>query len=162
MQFPKRAASTSEGISAANYLKLSDGQSVTGVARGEIYKFYQRWPQGGQKEVFSVPTSGASLRYKINVVVPENGGFSAKVFEFGNKVYDQFAEIAENFEIENVKIKISRKGSGKSTDWFVLCLGPVDSKALKSIAAVELNALGPQEGVADMAGTNSDSGDIGF
>lgn len=142
MKFPKKAAPTSEGIAAANYLKIGDGQSVTGVPRGDVFEFFQKWPQGGQKEVFLVPTVGATPRYKINVVVHEDGKFIAKCFEFGSSVYAQFAEIADNFEIEKTKVKISRKGSGKSTEWFILPLGAVEPKALKAIEAVELNVFG--------------------
>lgn len=144
MKFPKKAAPMNEGISAANYLKIGDGQSVTGVPRGEVFEFFQKWPQGGQKEVFLVPTSGATPRYKINVVVHEDGKFAAKVFEFGTSVYNQFAEIADNFDMEKTKIKISRKGSGKNTEWFILPLGAVEPKALKSIALVELNSFAPK------------------
>lgn len=144
MKFTKRAAPTSEGIGAANYLKIGDGQSATGVPRGEVHEFYQRWPQGGTKEIFDVPTAGASARFRINVVVNEDGKPAAKVFEFGMSVYNQLAEISENFEITKTKLKISRKGSGKNTEWFILPLGPVEAKALKAIEAVELNALAPQ------------------
>lgn len=148
MKFPKKSAPTGEGIAAGSYLKIGDGQSVTGVPRGDVHEFFQRWPQGGQKEVFLVPTAGAAPRYRINVVVHEDGKFCAKVFEFGPSVYGQFSEISDNFEIDKTKVKISRKGSGKNTEWFILPLGPVDPKALKAIVATELNALAPQSAPA--------------
>lgn len=142
MKFTRRAGPTSEGISAANYLKIGDGQSVTGVPRGEIYEFYQKWPQGGMKETFDKPTQGASSRFKINLVIQEDGKFVAKVFEFGPRVYNQFADISDELDLEKTKIKISRRGAGKSTEWNVFPLGAVDAKALKLIAATELNELG--------------------
>lgn len=162
MKFTKRAAPNSEGTSSANYLKVLDGQSVTGVPRGEIFEFYQKWPQGGMKETFDKPTMGASSRFKINVVVHEDGKFIAKVFEFGPRVYGQFANIAEELEITKTKIKISRRGSMKNTEWTIIPLGPVDGKALKSIEAVELNPLGVAGASAPVETADDDSGEVPF
>lgn len=151
MIFPKRAAPTGEGIGAANYLKIDDGSFVVGVPRGEVFGFFQRWPQGGTKETFLVPTAGATPRYKINLVIHDAGQYVAKAFEFGTSVCNQFAEIADNFDITTTKVKISRKGTGKKTEWFILPLGPVDPKALKLIEAVTLNALAPQNEAVSQA-----------
>ncbi len=142
MKFTKRSALASEGTSAANYLKILDGQSVTGVPRGEVFEYWQKWPQGGMKEVFAVPTMGASSRFKINVVVQEDGKFVAKVFDFGPRVYNQLADIAEELDLTKTKIKISRRGSAKNTEWNIFPLGTVEGKALTAIEAVELNKLG--------------------
>jgi hypothetical protein len=131
-----------EGTSAANYLKVLDGQSVKGVPQGELFCFWQKWPQGGMKEVFAEPQPGASPRYKINVVVHEDGALVAKVFEFGPRVYDSFAAISEELDLSKTKIQISRKGSAKATAWTIIPLGPVDAKTLKAVAAVQLNPLG--------------------
>lgn len=141
MKFPKRATPQSDGISAANYLKIADGQSVTGVLRGNLFEFWQKWPQGGVKEKFAHATPGAIQRFKVNIVIPENGKLAAKVFEFGPRVYDQFSDASAEFDLAKTKIKISRRGSEKNTVWTVMPLGPVDAKALKAIEAINLNIL---------------------
>lgn len=144
MQFKKRAAPKKSDGHSSDYLKVDDGKSVTGVFRGEIFEFYQSWPQGGDKQVFDKPTAGASLRFKANFVVNEGGKYVAKVWEFGLVVYNTLAEIADNFPIETTKIKISRRGLQKDTQWTIIPLGAVDAKALKAIEAVPLNILGEQ------------------
>lgn len=149
MKFPKRAAPTTDGISAANYLRIQDGQSVTGILRGELFEFWQKWPKGGMKEVFASPTPGASPRFKVNIVIQEDGEFVARVFEFGPRVYDQFSDASSELDLSKTKIKISRRGSEKNTTWSVIPLGPIDARAIKSIEAVHLNTLAlPGEGVA--------------
>ncbi len=144
MKFTKREVPMQAGVGASNFLKLSDGQSVPGVFRGEVYEFWQKWPRGGQKETFDVPTPGSQSRFRVNFIVHENGKFQSKVFEFGLTVYNMLAEIAENLELEKTKVKISRKGSDKNTQWIIIPLGPIDPKAVKDIAAVELVILNNQ------------------
>lgn len=153
MRFPKRAAPTGEGIGAANYLKVEENTSITCVPRGEVFEFYQKWPKGGVKEVFAEPVPGSGRRYKINVVLQEEGKFVAKVFEFGPRVYDQFADIAEDLKITETKIKISKRGSGKNTQWSVIPLGAADPKALKAIAEVALHELKVPGEAAPVAGS---------
>ncbi len=125
MIFPKRAASMTEGTSAANYLKVLD---------------------------YDKPTAGAKPRYKINLVVHENGELVSKIFEFGPRIYDVLATISVEMDITKTKIKISRKGQKKNTQWTIIPLGPVDEKALKKIAAVELNKLSVPGANAQTAG----------
>lgn len=144
MKFTKREMPNREGNGISNYLKMDDGQNVTGVFRGEVHEFYQTWPPGGQKQIFDVPTTGASPRFKANFVMHEDGKFVAKVWEFGLTVYNQLAEISENYNIEETKVKITRRGVSKSTQWMIIPLGPVDKKALAPIKAVELNILNGQ------------------
>jgi hypothetical protein len=147
MKLTKRDVPTSEGNGISNFLKISDGQSATGVFRGECHEFWQSWPKGGQKQVFSEPMPGSQTRFRANFIVHEEGKFVARVWEFGLKVYNMLAEIGENYDLDNTKIKISRRGNDKSTQWIILPLGPVDAKSMPSIKSVELNVLdGSQEG----------------
>lgn len=141
MKLVKREVPKSEGNGTSNYLKISDGQNATGVFRGEVYEFWQNWPKGGEKQVFNEPTPGASSRFKVNFVTNEDGKAVAKVWEFGLTVYNMLAEIGENFELDQTKVKISRRGSGKETQWIIIPLGPLDAKGLKSVSAVPLNLL---------------------
>lgn len=144
----KRVAATDGGTGAASFLKLVDGQSVTGVFRGELMEFWQKWPKGGAKELFYEPTTGASSRFRLNFVFKEDGKAIAKIFEFGTVVYNMLAELQENFDLEKTTIKITRRGSDKNTQWMLIPLGPIDPKGIKAIEAVDLVPLGPQENSA--------------
>lgn len=157
MRLTKREGPKSEGNGPSNYLKVGDGQKVSGVFRGECHEFWQVWPQGGQKQVFADPTPGASNRFKANFVVHEDGKFVAKVFEFGLTFYNQLAEIGENYDLETTKIQISRRGLGKATQWMVLPLGPVDKKALPLIEATPLNILNGGQ-LSESAPKNNEEG----
>jgi hypothetical protein len=141
MKFTKREVPKGEGNGTSNYLKVGDGKSVTGVFRGEVHEFWQSWPRGGTKQVFGEPTPGASSRFKINFVTSEDKRLVAKVWEFGLTVYNQMAELSENFDLETTSVKISRRGMDKNTQWIIIPLGPIDKKALKGIEAVGLNVL---------------------
>jgi hypothetical protein len=141
MKFTKRETLNRESGGISNYLKLGDGQSVEGVFRGEVFEFYQDWPKGGMKKIYSEPTEGASLRFRANFVVYEDGKYIARVFDFGVTVYNVLADIAENYDIEKTKIKITRRGIEKQTQWMILPLGAIEAKILKSVALVELNVL---------------------
>jgi hypothetical protein len=129
----------------ASFLKIEDNGNVTMVLRGEILTFYQDWPKGGEKKVFDKPTPGAGPRYKVNAIVYEDKKFVAKVWEFPPTVSNMLADIADSYEIENIKIKVTKIVQGERTSYMVLPLvGPKDvlsPKQLKEIDAVELNTL---------------------
>jgi hypothetical protein len=138
----------------ANYLKIESGTSVTGVFRGDVYEFFQAWPKGGMKKVSSEPFEGAKRRFKVNIVIHEGGKFVAKVWEFGARVNNQLADIAEEYDLTKTKIKISRQGSDKNTNWSIMPITkePLTAKHLKEIDNVELNQLeGPSEASADVS-----------
>lgn len=156
MKFTKREAPKNEGIGASNFLKVADGQSVQGVFRGEVHEFYQSWPRGGEKQIFDKPTPGASSRFRLNFVTQEDGKFVAKVWEFGLTVYNQLAEISEAYPLEVTKVKISRRGVDKNTQWMIIPLGPVDKKALPTIEAVNLNILNGQATTQESAPEKED------
>jgi hypothetical protein len=133
--------SDGNGSGGASFLKIEEGKSVNAVFRGELLKFWQTWPQGGTKQVFTEPTAGASMRFKANVIIHEDGAFVAKIWEFPATVNNMLYEISNEVDITKTKCKISRMGSGKKTQWMIIPLGPLDAKALKQIDAVELLPL---------------------
>jgi hypothetical protein len=70
----------------------------------------------------------------------------AKIFDFPISVYEQLAEINKEYDLEKIKIKISRKGSGMGdTEWNVLPLlsqkDVLTPAILAQIEAVPLNIL---------------------
>ncbi len=130
-----------EGSSGA-YLRLKDGESVNGVFKGDILKFWQVWPKGGDKQIFVEPAPGASPRFKVNIVVHENGEFVAKVFEFTKSISSQLADLQEDYDLSNTKVKITRRGEGTATVYSIIPSKdqPTPSQ-LKIINSVQLNAL---------------------
>lgn len=160
MKFEYIEMKQSDGIGSGSFLKIGDGQSVNVVFRGEVAKFWQTWPMGGTKQIFNEPTAGASMRFRVNVVVHENGAFTAKVWEFSPTVSNTLHEISKDLDLSKSKCKITRMGSGKKTQWIVIPLGPVDKKAMQAIEAVELLPLSPQEPAGPRTETKED--EFGF
>ncbi len=140
MKITKRDIPAGNGSSM--FLKIKDGESVKGIFRGEPYEFFQVWENGRSRMVEPNNPEGKS-RFRCNFIVQEDGKFVAKTFEFGLTVYNQMADINEEYELETTKVKISRRGSGKDTEWSLLPLlkEPIPPKVLKEIEAVQLNVL---------------------
>lgn len=145
MKLPKRMVSRPSGINK-NYLKIKDGQSIGVVFRGAAHEFWQIWPFGGEKQVFSKKTPGSSSKFRMNVIVHEGGKFVAKLWEFPPKVYDQIVSLQDDFPLHSTKFKVTRHGSDKSTTYtiFPSLKEPLTEKALKEIGAVPLNMLEDQ------------------
>lgn len=133
-----------------SFLKIASGTSVTGVFRGEVFEFWQKWPNGGEKQVFfdeaKAMAANAKPRFKLNFVTKDDDGkLVAKVWEFGLGTYNELAEINAEYPLEETVIKITRKGEGKNTEYHLLPLvrQPLNKKQLNEIAAVELQKLEP-------------------
>ncbi len=123
------------------YLRLKDGEAVNIIPRGEIHEFYSVF--GTRGEVTS-STPGAKLRFKMNVIVNESGTLKAKILEFGMTIYDQLAEINKVCDVTKTKIRLSRKGSGKSDTMYMLLPvvnEPISAKVMATIEAIPLNIL---------------------
>jgi hypothetical protein len=78
---------------------------------------------------------------------------SAKVWEFGLTVYNQLAELSEDYDLETTKLKISRRGEGKNTIWSVIPLAKekLTPAMLAEIEAVDLNILGAAPAASEPA-----------
>lgn len=93
-----------------NFIKLKDKESIVGIFRGEPKEMFVVWDGNKSKEV-SEGTAGAKFRFRINFVVKEGPTYVAKVFEGGSKVYEQLAQLNEEYELDKTFVKISRSGS---------------------------------------------------
>lgn len=131
------------GSGGGKFLKMEVGQSVSGVFRGETVSYWQKWPRGGVKETSDIPKPGFQERFKVNVVIHEEGQFIAKIFDCSLATYNQIATINESMDIETIKCTISRQPAGKGSAYFVMpnLKEPLKPAQLKSIEAVELNSL---------------------
>lgn len=143
MKLPKpeeRAQGT--GTKSDLYIRLSDGESVTFVPRGEIYPFFSVF---GIRGPVPPDTEGARRRYKLNAIVLEAGKEPrAKILEIGPQVYEQLYQISEVCELTNTKLRLSRKGTSKeNTEYFLLPVmkEPLSERQIEALSKIELNIL---------------------
>ncbi len=136
----------SENSGGGLFFKLEDGDSLTGVCRGEIFEFCIVW-ENNRSRVVEKDDEGAKARFRLNIVVNEGGRFVAKIWEFGLTIYNQLADIAEEYDISKTKLKITRRGTGTDTIYMILPLlkEPLQPKDLKSIEAVSMQILEHRE-----------------
>ncbi len=143
------------------FFKLADGESKTGIVRGEIYEFYQRWVAG---KSFTVPAGedGAKPKFRVNIITYDGKAFQSQILEFGLMIYQQLAEIAQDTDITSIKLKIKRTGTGLDTTYMVMpALGSgatITAKQMQEIEAVPLKVLEHKE---TLAPTGSDT-EFGF
>lgn len=137
MKFPKRDTNEGGGL----FFKLKDGESKTGVLRGEVYEFGVIW-KDGKSTVTSIGTQGSKARYKLNIVVHEENKFVAKVWEFSQTVCNQLAALSEEYDMSITKIKISRKGTDLDTEYSIITTkDQLGAGHIKAIEQVPLNIL---------------------
>lgn len=124
------------------HLRLKDGDVVNIIPRGEIYEFYSVF---GTKGEVSADTPSARARFKVNVVIFENGMFKAKILEFGKSIYSQLYELNHVCDVTQTKLRFSRKGSTKDTTEYTLLpiiKEPLSAGQMDAIRAVDLHILG--------------------
>lgn len=142
MKFNKRDIPKSDGSGGNMFMRLKDGESVTGVCRGEVYEFFIIW-ENNRSRIVKQSEDGAKSRFRLNLVVHEDGKFIAKIWEFGLTIYNQLSDISDEYNLEETKLKISRRGVGTDTVYMILPLlkEPISPKTLKEISAVHMLIL---------------------
>ncbi len=124
-----------------DFLKLKNGDSVTGVFRGDEYEFYGSWKEGK-----FVVGEGKSFRFRINFITKdESGTYVAKVLEQGVTVYNQLKDLHAEYDLTETIVKITRSGAGPSdTSYSILPIkkSQVGPELEKQLQAVELKDLG--------------------
>lgn len=91
------------------FVKLGDGQTVTGVFRGEIKTFYQAYIDGKYKIVPKDDPNGF-FRFNVNLIVKEGGNLLAKVFQGNWHDYKALKALNEEFTLEHIFVKITQTG----------------------------------------------------
>lgn len=130
------------------FLKLKDGESITGVFRGDIYEFFERW-DGKKRTVVNPKDAGAKFRFRINFVVFENGQPVSKIFEQGKAVYFSLGDLNETCDLDKTKVRIARRGSGPmDTEYSILpdMKTPLTPMQLNQIENTELQPLEIKDG----------------
>ena len=136
-------------LSAANYLKIADGETVRGVFAGEPHKFYCNWKDNRSTEcpgrnICAECISGlkAGFRFEINFIIKENGTYSAKIWEQGWRTFEALMGFNEGgYPLESHQMKITRTGSGKNTAYNIMPIpdGKLNDKQQKALSEVKLN-----------------------
>lgn len=148
MRFRERKMTSEDSLP---FIKLKDGESISGSFAGDPYEFYQHW-KGGRSVICPGKDTCASckegdkgtFRFRLNLIVKEGDVYVAKVFEQGGKIYDYLRDMDREYKgLERVPVKITRKGTEKNTSYVILPQAPFTSKQLATLAKVPLLDLTP-------------------
>lgn len=152
MKFPPRAQSDSyEGV--GHFLRLKDGDKVTGILIGELHEFYAKG-FGAQTEIVG-PNEGGKRKYRHNLVIKEGKDYVAKVWEFGPKIYDQLSDFeAAGWDLKKTLITVSRTGTTKENTRYTVTPNKQEPSelALKAMSAIVPRALESKPQVASPQG----------
>ncbi len=137
--------SPKESKASAKFVRLKNGESVTGFFSGDIKEYFVLWNQG-QSAIVHGNTPNAKFRFKVNLIVNENGVLTAKIFEGGSVVYRQLQAINNEIPLETIRVKITRLGEGKETQYqiFPMSHEKLSPQALEKLKAVSLLPLDSQ------------------
>src|SRR3990167_4785768 len=102
---------------SGKFIRLKDGDRVTGVFRGEPHTFYRAFKDKAEYENWA---QGRSFKFRINILLKTAEGWEAKLFEQGSIAFDQLFEAHEKYGFDCV-YEIRRKGSGQDdTRYYIL------------------------------------------
>lgn len=147
--------------SNANYLKLKDQESVVLALRGDPHEYYVTWENSKSTEV-PEGTPKAQFRFRINVVMKENGAMVSKIWEQGATIYNQLKELHQEYDLEKTMLKVKRDGVGMDTAYSILPMRQeLTPEQQKSIASVPLQDLAPKSKEPELS-LNNEGEEINF
>lgn len=135
------------------FLKVKSGQSIQGIFVGEPYQFYQHsfYPEKKFPELCVNPETckhcsqgmKPAFRFRVNIIIKENGRLVAKVFESGWKVWQNLMVLNQKFDISRNTIDMTRNGSGTETTYTIIPLpdGKLNDEMFAKISAIPLVEL---------------------
>lgn len=151
MQFKDGVGDSVGGVDSKHLIRLKDGESISGVFRGEPYDFRQHWIDNRPQfcSGVSCPECEKKLRssftFRLNLVVFEKGIFVAKIFEQRSTVYKQLKNLHRSgYDLTKTVVTITR--FGKSKDDTTYSILPTPNKTFTpqleaALAKVELHDL---------------------
>ncbi len=148
-----------ETSSQSNFVRLKDGETISGIPRGEIHHAYIVWENRKRREV-SKGTPDAKFRFSMNFVVKEGTSYVAKIFEGGTMVYKQLKKLSKDYDLTETVIKITREGSELDTEYDVIPAPPKQQPSLEALAfigTIELHDLTGRKNVRNFAPGSDDS-----
>lgn len=153
-----------KGLGKDNFLKLGDGEEVTGVFRGEVYSFRQHWRSNGGVECSGEgcqicaepPPEGEKPRYpafrfRVNFITSKDGKWVAKIFETGGEVYDALTSLDKKFGLDKTVVDLARSGQKKDTKYTIVPRPdqPLTKEMMDKIKAVPLLPLTVESGPSE-------------
>ena len=127
----------------SKFIKLQDGESVTGVIRGEKKEYHVVWDKVNKRSVTVEPyTDGAKFRFKTNFVMKD--GLAPKILEQGWMVYSAIKDLHKaGYDMQNTWVRISRSGKGLDTSYTVLPMPEfkLSESEKQAVEALVLNDL---------------------
>lgn len=125
--------------SGASFIKLKDGEAVSGIFRGEPYVFYKAYPDSTEYDEWA---DGRSFRFRINLVTKEGSEYVAKIYEAGSTVRDILMACRDEYGDElDAVFKIKRNGTGTDTTYNIMFQRKLTNADREMIGDVELNSL---------------------
>ncbi len=159
MKFPPRPQAGEGKDGGGTYLRLKDGESVTGILRGDIFAFFSTG-FGPDTRVVNQGDPGAKRRFRHNFIVKEGSAYVAKVWEFGPKIYDSLSALeAGGWDLHQTSLTISRTGATKENTKYTVTPNKKEPSeaALKAMNELTLNRLEHKDRAA-AADTSSGDG----
>lgn len=148
-------------FSSGNFIKIKDGESVTGIFKGEPVEFYIH---GNQADTTACEGEGCPrckageekrFRFRLNFICKQQGAIVCKIFEQGKRVYRMLKDLNEMSSLETTTLMIKRTGSSKDDTTYTII--PAMNAQLKPdeieklVASVQLNDLTIGTGVSNSA-----------
>lgn len=122
------------------FVKLEDGESVVGVFYGDPEHANVKFDRVAKKWIKD-PTA---FRFRLNLVIEDQGVLVSKIYEGGSTVYTQLRELHKTgYTLPTTKVKLTRKGTGTDTVYTILPLpqGTLTAKEAQKYSSVPLKDL---------------------
>jgi len=148
-----------EGGGGGLFIKLKDGESVEGVFRGEPHCFYQIFKDKREYENY---VEGSSFRFKLVMIIKENGAYVGKILQQGVKLGKSVRLCTQECGMDYI-YKIIREGSSKDDTIYQLIPKRALTESEKSqIEAVEIPSLKSTRKKSSGEESPSDDSDFPF
>ena len=137
--------------SGGKFLKIGDGETVTGILRGSVRDFYVLWNPDKTSTIVPEGTPKAKFRFRVNLVTwDQAGNLEAKILEQGPTMYKMLKELSQDYELDKTAIKIKRTGSGQNnTEYSIVPMPkPPSDKMLEALRHIELLSLEDEQDTA--------------
>ena len=145
MNFPQIGGSSQRGEGGGGlFVKMGDGDKLVGVFRGDPAIRQVHWVQqtkryepcrGGECDLCA--DDKPKTRFKINIIVKENGVYVAKIFDGSYGTYLDMKNLHEGgYNLEKTAVEITRQGTGTKTRFIILPLPPGKQPNAASFAAM--------------------------
>ena len=144
------------GADSGLFIKMKDGDKITGIFRGEPKIFKVHWVAGRSSlctydgcalcdQAQTNEKLKAKFRFQLNFITKADGVWLAKIYEGSYQTYKELKELHESdYNLEETAVSIKRNGEGTDTRYAIMPIknnGGLKPADLKAIASIPLNPL---------------------